>query len=55
MDDTKLKEEQNEPKKPVGEQITDFVALEQARWLKPPSNQLRSVCAKRLQRRRQNR
>ena len=27
MDDTKQKEEQNDPKKPVGEQITDFVAL----------------------------
>jgi hypothetical protein len=26
MDDTKQKEEQKDPKKPVGEQITDFVA-----------------------------
>jgi hypothetical protein len=26
MDDTKLKKEQNEPKKPIGEQLTDFVA-----------------------------
>ena len=26
MDDTKLKKEQNEPKKPIGEQVTDFVA-----------------------------
>ena len=27
MDDTKQKEEQNDPKKPVGEQITDIVGL----------------------------
>ena len=26
MGDTKQKEEQNEPKKPIGEQVTDFIA-----------------------------
>ena len=26
MDDAKQKEEQNEPKKPIGEQVTDFIA-----------------------------
>ena len=26
MEDTKLKDEQNEPRKPIGQQLTDFVA-----------------------------
>ena len=51
MDDTKQNEEQNAPKKPVGEQITDLVAMA-AGALKPSSSPLPSAFVRRLPRRR---